>query len=80
AVYPNPTSGLFNIALNGYADQTFELTVVNAIGQIVYTTSLNVNAESFVQSIDLTEVVAGVYQIALVNNGTTINYSISIID
>ncbi len=33
-LYPNPSNGVFNLNVNGYADNQFELNVSNSMGQI----------------------------------------------
>lgn len=53
SLYPNPTSGLFNIQSN----DEYELTVLNAVGQIVYTQKLKPGSNG----INVETLAAGVY-------------------
>ena len=60
-LYPNPTpDGRFNVELAGYT-KAVELTVHNALGQVVYSATLKATAGTTVQPIDLTPLPSGVY-------------------
>ena len=60
-IYPNPTpDGRFNVELVGY-NKPVELHVYNALGQVVYSTTLKAMAGTTVQLIDLTQLSSGVY-------------------
>ena len=64
-VYPNPSSGIFNIQTEG----TASLMVYNSLGQIVVEKSFNGTT-----TIDLTSVNSGVYFVRVTSsNGTVIN-------
>ena len=79
-LYPNPSNGVFNLNVNGYADNQFELNVSNSMGQIVYTKSITVNNADYNEQINLMNVAPGMYQISLKNNDLNLNYSIVIIE
>jgi len=61
-IYPNPSSGVFNIDLVGF-ENTVMMEVLNSRGQLIYKTELNVS-----QQLDLTEQPRGVYFIRLFNS------------
>ncbi|UOQ74011.1 beta strand repeat-containing protein [Hymenobacter cellulosilyticus] len=61
SVYPNPThDGNLRVELNGYSQAT-ELTVINALGQVVFTTKVEGNSSARTVQLDLTTQPAGVY-------------------
>ncbi|UOQ54754.1 T9SS type A sorting domain-containing protein [Hymenobacter cellulosivorans] len=61
SVYPNPTpDGNLTVELTGYAKPT-ELTVINALGQVVFTTAVEGNSSARTVRLDLTTQPAGVY-------------------
>jgi hypothetical protein len=78
SIYPNPTSGIFTIALNGYANNSFNVNVVNTVGQVVYSSTITVNADNYTQTVDLSNVASGIYQVNLSNETTILNYSLSV--
>jgi len=77
-LYPNPNTGVFNLNVNGYADNQFELNVSNSMGQIIYTKSITINNADYNEQINLTNAAPGMYQISLKNNDLNLNYSVVI--
>ena len=74
-IYPNPSSGLFNIDLSGYDDAKFDVTIFNALGQLIHRgsiSSLNSN------QIDLSGAQAGNYFVTLHSSSETINKIITV--
>ena len=67
-IYPNPTSGLLNIAIDG-TTVTGQINVVNAAGQLVI--SKDVINENNIQ-LDLTSMAKGVYYIRIVSEHKTL--------
>ncbi|MGI4865681.1 MAG: GEVED domain-containing protein [Janthinobacterium lividum] len=60
-VFPNPThDGLLTLELSGYRE-TVQVTVVNALGQRVYETTLSGSALTQRQTLNLSELATGVY-------------------
>ena len=59
-VYPNPSSGIFNIELP--TNNTYDILVTNTLGQVVFSNTTN----DFITSIDLSGFSKGVYTIDLV--------------
>jgi PKD repeat protein len=70
-VYPNPTTGIFNLQLNATQETTYELTLMNALGVQVMTETLKVNGAA-IHSIDLSDMAQGVYYLYLRNSSGTI--------
>lgn len=69
-IYPNPSTGLFNLDLSGFENEKFDLVIHNPLGQMIYQGSIT--AET-VNQIDLTNYQAGNYFVRLQNNTRTIN-------
>jgi len=60
-IYPNPTTGRFNIAINGY-ENDLNLTIFNNIGQIMYSEKLELNrSKAYIREFDLSRYKAGIY-------------------
>ncbi|WP_417368745.1 T9SS type A sorting domain-containing protein [Flavobacterium beibuense] len=70
SVFPNPSQGIFNLQMDGYEGETFELTVYNTLGQTIIEKTLT--GENNYQ-IDLTGQNTGNYFVKLANNNTVIN-------
>lgn len=64
SVYPNPANNVVTIALTENAEQ---LTVINSLGQIVF----SVNNPSVNETIDLSNFSAGIYLVQVTSNGNT---------
>lgn len=52
------------------------LTVMNSVGQVVYTKNIDINSNNYTEYISLDNVTAGMYQINLSNENQNLNYSI----
>ena len=63
-VYPNPTSGLLNIALDAYMDQALEVKVYNQVGQIVLTQIFQ-DRHASVETLQFGQLESGLYLIQL---------------
>ncbi|RYU80716.1 T9SS type A sorting domain-containing protein [Hymenobacter persicinus] len=61
SVFPNPThDGKLSVELTGYR-KAVELTVLNALGQPVFTTSVPASAGTTVKAVNLSQLPAGIY-------------------
>jgi hypothetical protein len=70
-IFPNPTSGSFNINLSSYSETT-EIQIHGSTGELVMTLKVqNVN-----NSIDLNQMASGVYIVTIKNNNTSKNYKL----
>ena len=58
-IYPNPTSGFFNVAFNGSSDLK-SIHVLDMMGKNVKTININ-NQQNSIYSIDLSEMSKGIY-------------------
>jgi len=65
SVYPNPSKGMFNVALNGVFNETFIVTVMDLSGRVVYSNSLE-NKTLF--AIDLSTASNGTYIVQLASD------------
>lgn len=68
SLMPNPTSGVINITANTGTTENFNVTITNALGQVVRKTSFEVVSSSKL-SLDLSNEANGVYFVT-VSNGT----------
>jgi hypothetical protein len=67
SIYPNPTDGRFTIAITSPEQKTFDLVILNSLGQIVlWMNDMNFSGE-FREQIDLRNVPAGIYTVILKN-------------
>ncbi|MBK7964277.1 MAG: T9SS type A sorting domain-containing protein [Bacteroidetes bacterium] len=57
-LYPNPTNNVLNIDFKGTQNQVNIITLMNAYGQIVYSSSINSSAK---ESIDISHLPSGMY-------------------
>jgi hypothetical protein len=67
SVYPNPTSGKFNVSISNAEATDMTLELVNISGQVVYRNEVKA-AYSYNEEIDATQFAKGVYYLK-VNNG-----------
>lgn len=65
-IYPNPTSGVFTMTINGFSGQ-INMEIVNLTGQVVYTEKLDAKI-NFNANFDMRTLAKGVYYIKLSNN------------
>ena len=68
-VYPNPSTGVFNIKLTGFTGGDIEFTVIDALGRMVTTgVWMSVN-DSFETVLDVSDLENGLYRLSLISNG-----------
>lgn len=72
-IYPNPSSGIFNIEVSGDKEQAFNLKVISLQGQTVFSGQMTLSSGVYNNSIDLTYLPRGVYYVTISNelNSTT---------
>lgn len=70
SIYPNPSEGIFNIDFKGYDENKFDITIYNALGQLIHKASVTPQNTN---QIDLTSFGTGSYFITLQNANETIN-------
>lgn len=77
-LYPNPTRGEINLALNGLSANTYRLQVVNALGQAVYQQSLTHDGGNRSLPLNLNNLPAGIYQVQLSGGTKTLTRKLKI--
>jgi hypothetical protein len=70
SVYPNPSTGLFNLSLNNVPADQIEIIVMNLNGQVITTTSAKASNGVVTDVVDLSNQAAGVYLLQVNINGT----------
>ena len=60
-VYPNPSRDIFNVSLTSEEAQTINVKVVNLIGEVMYSESLEDFQGYYEKGIDLSKKAKGVY-------------------
>lgn len=70
-VYPNPAEDVFNFIFEAQGVQRIEVSILNAFGQVVYTSMLNPGV-SVTGRIDVGDFAAGVYAFRLNLDGETV--------
>ena len=73
SVIPNPNNGNFKVRVNQNESLLTELTIVNALGETIYTEQLPVGPGNHLKEFHLDELPNGLYFVTLVSNGTTVN-------
>jgi hypothetical protein len=70
-IYPNPSSGQFNVSLSTSQATNYELTLVNAFGMTVLNKAIEVNG-NHTESVDVSNLSEGVYYLYMRNNENSI--------
>jgi hypothetical protein len=60
-VYPNPSSGNFNIYFNDVNNGNYDIQILNSLGQNVYSTSATVVNRKWIQVVDIKNLPNGMY-------------------
>jgi len=63
SVYPNPTSGMTTVELNGLTDETIKIRIIDLTGKLVKEQSWSVTTGSNFTQVDMTSAPAGVYHV-----------------
>ncbi|RSK37282.1 T9SS type A sorting domain-containing protein [Hymenobacter metallilatus] len=64
-VYPNPSTGIVHIAINGFEGRKIELRVLNVIGTVMYRETLTELNERYTRTLDLSKFANGLYYVRL---------------
>ena len=64
-VYPNPSTGIVHIAINGFEGRKLELRVLNVIGSIIYRETITELNDRFTKTLDLSKFSNGLYYVKL---------------
>lgn len=65
SVYPNPSSGVITVSLEGFEGKRTDLRIMNVIGNVVYREVLQDPAERFTKTLDLNKLTKGLYYVKL---------------
>ncbi len=69
-LYPNPSTGLFTVEMNGHAAQELEFTLFDALGQLVNRQTVAFGTGTLKQNFDYSNQPAGLYSLQI-HNGTS---------
>ena len=75
-VYPNPSRDIFNVSFTSEKAQTINVKVINVIGEVMYSESLEEFQGSYENIIDLTGKAKGVYFLEITTNTGGVNKKI----
>ncbi len=64
-VYPNPSTGIVHIAINGFEGRKLELRVLNVIGTVMYRETLTELNDRYTRTLDLSKFTNGLYYVKL---------------
>lgn len=64
-VYPNPSTGIVHLAINGFTGQRLELQVLNVIGSVVYRETIIELNDRYTKTLDLSKFANGLYYVKL---------------
>jgi len=70
SVYPNPSTGIFNLTLGNVPADQVELVVLNVNGQVVTTTTAAASNGIITDVIDLGNAASGIYFLQVNINGS----------
>jgi hypothetical protein len=72
SVYPNPTTGEFQIDFNTINDVNIAVQVTNVLGQSVYAKNIGSINGTHKDAIDITNQAPGVYYVTIVSDNKTV--------
>jgi len=72
-VYPNPSRNLFNVSFTSEDVQDLEVRVLNIVGEVVFTESLEQFVGEYTKAIDLATYTKGVYFLEITTNNGVVN-------
>lgn len=64
-VYPNPSTGIVHISINGFEGRKVELRVLNIIGSVIYREAITELNDRFTKTLDLSKFASGLYYVKL---------------
>jgi len=72
-VYPNPSRDIFNVTFTSEDVQDLEVRVINVVGEVVYTESLQQYVGEYTKQIDLAKYTKGVYFLEITTDNGVVN-------
>lgn len=64
-VYPNPSTGIVHVSINGFEGRKLELRVLNVIGSVLYRETLTELNDRYIKVLDLSKFTSGLYYVKL---------------
>jgi len=64
-VYPNPSTGIVHLTINGLEGRRVEVSVLNVIGSVMYRETLSDLNERSTRTLDLSRFANGLYYVKL---------------
>ena len=64
-VYPNPSTGIVHLTINGFEGKKVEVSVRNVIGTVLYRETITDLSERATRTLDLTHFANGLYYVKL---------------
>lgn len=77
-VFPNPASGIANINVTAPMASKASVTVLNTLGQVVYSSQSDLSAGNNAIAIDVKEFAAGVYNVVVATEKTTVTRKLTV--
>ena len=68
-VYPNPTSGVFQITYSSTEKSNIQLTIIDSKGQTIYAETISQFQGEYNKAVDLSKRAKGVYSVEIISNG-----------
>lgn len=62
-VYPNPSTGIVHLTINGLEGRKVDVSVLNVIGSVVYRESLSELNDHYTKTLDLSRLANGLYYV-----------------
>jgi len=78
-VFPNPTSGMVTVLLNGNTSKNISISVYDALGQRIINTSRTLNTSTNQFDINLADFARGIYHLQIETNNEVFNKTISLV-
>jgi hypothetical protein len=72
-VYPNPSREIFNVSFTSEDIQDLEVRVINVVGEVIYTESLEQFVGEYTKQVDLATYTKGVYFLEITTNNGVVN-------
>jgi hypothetical protein len=64
-VYPNPSTGIVHLTINGFENRRVEVSVLNVIGTVMYRETLTELTDRATKTLDLSRFANGLYYVKL---------------
>jgi hypothetical protein len=72
-VYPNPSRDIFNVSFTSEDVQDLEVRVINVVGEVIYTESLQQFVGEYTKQVDLATYTKGIYFLEITTNNGVVN-------